>query len=63
MKYLPNNIHVPVLSVGWFFVSTPLAGMYSAYFCVILVWPTIWTPAVGGLFVCVCMCESVCPRS
>ena len=24
---------------------------------------TSWTPAVGGLFVCECMCESVCPRS
>ena len=22
----------------------------------ILVWPTSWTPAVGGLFVCECMC-------
>ena len=28
---------------------------------IILVWPTCWTPAVGGLIVCVC--ESVCPKT
>ena len=30
-----------------------------------LVWPTSWTPAIGGLIVCVCACacvrEAVCP--
>ena len=26
---------------------------------IILVWPTSWTPAVGGLIVC----ESVCPKT
>ena len=40
---------------------------------ILLVWPTSWTPAVGGLIVyalvseyvcpCVCVCESVCPRA
>ena len=25
---------------------------------IILVWPTSWTPVVGGLFVCVCDCLS-----
>ena len=32
---------------------------------IILVWPTSWTPAAGGLFVgeWVCVCVSVCPRS
>ena len=29
----------------------------------ILVWPTCWTPAVGGLFVCECVSESVCPKT
>ena len=28
----------------------------------ILVWPTSWTPAVGGLIVCVCVCVSLCVR-
>ena len=23
---------------------------------IILVWPTSWTPAIGGLIVCVCVC-------
>ena len=27
---------------------------------VILVWPTSWTPVVGGLIVCVCVCACVC---
>ena len=27
----------------------------------LLVWPTSWTPAIGGLIVCVC--ESVCPKT
>ena len=27
---------------------------------VLLVWPTSWTPAVGGLFVCECVSEWVC---
>ena len=29
----------------------------------VLVRPTIWTPAVGGLIVCVCVSESVCPKT
>ena len=28
-----------------------------------LVWPTCRTPAVGGLIVCVCVCDSVCPKT
>ena len=34
-------------------------GLVNVHWTVILVWPTSWTPAVGGLFVCV----SVRPRS
>ena len=30
---------------------------------IILVWPTSWTPAVGGLFVCECVSECVCPQT
>ena len=31
---------------------------------IILVWPTSWTPAVGGIFVCeLRVCESVRPRT
>ena len=30
----------------------------------ILVWPTSWTPAVGGLMcVCVCVCVRACVRA
>ena len=38
------------------------AGNYLLFQCsilnVILVWTTSWTPAIGGLFVCVYVCES-----
>ena len=26
---------------------------------ILLVWPTSWSPAVGGLIVCVCVCVCV----
>ena len=29
---------------------------------ILLVWPTSWTPAVGGLIVCVRVCVSLCVR-
>ena len=30
---------------------------------IILVWTTSWKPALGALFLCVCVYVSVCPRS
>ena len=27
---------------------------------ILLVWPTSWTPAVGGLLLFICVCVSVC---
>ena len=31
------------------------AFSYEIEYYIILVWPTSWTPAVGGLFVCLCV--------
>ena len=48
----------------------PACNIYMLSIIVILlVWPTSWTPAIGGLFVCEWVCmyvwvsESVCPRT
>ena len=49
-----NGIHIPLCSA-----SSIL--MMSLKYILILVWPTSWTPAIGGLIVCVC--ESVCPKT
>ena len=38
---------------------SPEHPQYAGSIVLILVWPTSWTPAVGGLFVCVCACVRV----
>ena len=40
-----------------------LTEFHRSRTAIVLVWPTSWTPAVGGLFVCECMCECVYPRT
>ena len=48
----PQLWNIPVSALEWVVWSIPIT-------C-ILVWPTSWIPAVGGLIVCVCVCVWVC---
>ena len=51
---------LPLLNTKWMLPNFTIV----LSLCFILVWPTSWTPAVGGLIVlvCVCVCVCVCVR-